>query len=97
MRPFSFEAAWATQGDYPNIIGHAWAKEPRNVVDGLHRVRDNSIIFNKNVFGNVFRRKRLPEARLSRLQKQIEVGHGPLHSILTLEKMVQLEYEKTLK
>ena len=64
MRSFCFEATWATHKDYPNVISHAWAKELGNVIDGSYKVRDdsvifNSLIFNKNVFDNVFRRKRL--------------------------------------
>ena len=96
VRSFRFEAAWATHKDYCNVVDHAWSKEKGNVVDGLYRVRDDSIMFNKNVFGNIFRRKRLLEARLTGIQKQIEMGLGPLHNLLRLEKMVQLEYEQTL-
>lgn len=44
-------------------------KKKKNVVDGLKLVRDDSILFNKIAFGNVFRRKRFLEARFAGIQK----------------------------
>ena len=56
-KPFRFEAAWVLHEDYHHVVTRAWNKEVNGVVDGLRRVKDDSIIFNKEVFGNIFRRK----------------------------------------
>ncbi|KAJ6904594.1 hypothetical protein NC652_022575 [Populus alba x Populus x berolinensis] len=50
-RPFRFEAAWITHED-SIMRGNC------NVLKGLEVVRDDSIMFNRNTFGNIFRRKR---------------------------------------
>ena len=60
------------------------------VVDGLRMVKDDSIIFNKEVFGNIFHRKLLLEARLAGVQKQLEKFDSC--SLVRLERSLQVQY-----
>ena len=60
------------------------------VMDGLRRVKDDSITFNKEVFGNIFRRKRLLEARLAGVQKQLETFDSCF--FIRLERSLQVQY-----
>ena len=56
-KPFRFQAAWVYQEDYHHVVSQPWNKGDNGVVDGLRRVKDDSIIFNKEVFSNIFLRK----------------------------------------
>ncbi|KAF1898171.1 hypothetical protein Lal_00032936 [Lupinus albus] len=47
------------------------------VVDGIAKVKDGSMIFNKNVFGNIFRRKRRVKARICGVQLCLESYDDP--------------------
>lgn len=53
-RPFRFEAAWATHPVYYDVVVEAWKEGATNVVAGLDKVREDSILFNKMIFGNIF-------------------------------------------
>ena len=64
-RPFHFDVAWATHQDYQNVVHQVWFGVFVNMVEGLNRVHEDFIIFNKTVFGNIFHRKHLLEARLA--------------------------------
>lgn len=57
-RPFRFEAAWITHENYHAVVQNAWQRGNCNVLKGLEVLRDDSIMFNRNTFGNIFRRKR---------------------------------------
>lgn len=71
-RPFRFEAAWITHQDYQSIVHGAWRENTGSPVESLANVREKSIIFNKEVFGDIFRRKRAIEVRLNGIQKTLE-------------------------
>lgn len=71
-RPFRFLAAWCTHEEYPDIVRGAWWSSGGSVSNALKNVRNESIIFNKNVFGNIFHRKKSLEARLKGIQRALE-------------------------
>ena len=57
IRPFRFEATWIDHEDYADLVDRAWRSSNHNITSALGKVRDQSIIFNLAVFGNIFRRK----------------------------------------
>ncbi|MCH86532.1 RNA-directed DNA polymerase (Reverse transcriptase), partial [Trifolium medium] len=63
-RPFRFQAAWFTHSEYPDLVRNTWARNRNNIVCSLQNVARESTIFNKDVFGNIFARKKELEARL---------------------------------
>jgi hypothetical protein len=67
--PFKFEEAWTTHPSYQELVSNAWGRSDHNVLQGLQEVRQDSIDFNKNIFGNIFQRKRRLEARLNGIQR----------------------------
>lgn len=71
-RPFRFEAIWTSHQDSKKVVGEAWNKGNHAVMDGLDDVREDAVKFNEEVFGNVFRRKRLLEARIRGVQKRMK-------------------------
>ena len=66
MQPklFHFEASWSMHGDYEGVVTSAWLRGGVYVWDKLGKVREDSIAFNKKIFGNIFCRKRTLENRL---------------------------------
>ncbi|KAJ6996266.1 hypothetical protein NC653_013003 [Populus alba x Populus x berolinensis] len=67
--PFKFEEAWTPHPSYQELVSNAWGRSDHNVLQGLQEVRQDSIDFNKNIFGNIFQRKRRLEARLNGIQR----------------------------
>ena len=94
-RPFRFEASWAMHGDYEEVVWSAWSMGGAHVWDKLIKVRDDSIIFNKQVFGNIFRRKRSLENRLRGVQEKLERVDSI--SLAILERDLQKEYSDVLR
>jgi hypothetical protein len=72
-RPFRFQAAWCTHVDYPPLVKKAWDRDRGNVAKSLHNVSEDSKKFNKEVFGNIFARKRELEARLKGIQRALRI------------------------
>ncbi|KAF1892709.1 hypothetical protein Lal_00042598 [Lupinus albus] len=64
--------AWTTHEDFQNVVQEAWQFGDMGVVEGLNRFREDSISFNKAVFGNIFRMKRKVEARIWGVQRRLE-------------------------
>jgi hypothetical protein len=57
-RPFRFQAAWYTHSEYPALVKNSWARDRSNIVHCLQNVAQDSTTFNKEVFGNIFARKK---------------------------------------
>jgi len=93
-RPFRFEAAWIDHEEYANLVDKAWNSSNHNTITSLSKVRDNSIIFNHEVFGNIFRRKQRVVNRLKGVQKYLERVDSLRHVLL--EKELQQEYNHIL-
>lgn len=71
-RPFRFEAAWIDHNDYSKVVEDAWIEGNGSPIQGLQLVKEASISFSKEVFGNIFKRKRILENRLRGVQKSLE-------------------------
>ncbi|CAJ2670486.1 unnamed protein product [Trifolium pratense] len=93
-RPFRFEAAWIDHDDYSSVVERAWCYSNHNPVTALQLVRDNSIKFNHEVFGNIFQKKKHIEARLKGIQKYLERVDSAHH--VHLEYQLQQEYNHIL-
>ncbi|MCI07925.1 RNA-directed DNA polymerase (Reverse transcriptase), partial [Trifolium medium] len=71
-RPFRFQAAWFTHNEYPNLVRNTWNRDRGNIAHCLQNVAKESTTFNKEVFGNIFARKKEVEARLRGIQRALE-------------------------
>ena len=60
----------------------------------LWLVQEDPISFNKNVLRDIFRRKRLLEARIARIQRSMEMVDSV--NLVRLERELQEEYHQTL-
>ena len=93
-RPFRFEAAWIDHKDYAELVKNSWSIPNRTITSALNKVKENSTIFNQEVFGNIFQRKKHIENRLKGIQSYLERVDSAHHSIL--EKDLQKEYNHIL-
>lgn len=93
-RPFRFEAAWIVHDEYQDIVARAWSKGHDTPVASLHHVRDYSISFNEDVFGNIHRRKRKIKRRLQGVQRALERVDSV--RLVSVEQQLQWEYDQIL-
>ncbi|XP_057453240.1 uncharacterized protein LOC130745118 [Lotus japonicus] len=79
-KPFRFEAAWMDHPQYATVVSGAWEKGGPNFVSSMDCVRQDSLLFNHEVFGNIFRRKRRIADQIRRVQERLEtVDSAYLH------------------
>ena len=81
-------------GEYLGVVQEAWRKGGQDVTSCLAEVRNDSISFNKDNFGNIFKRKRRVEARINGVQKSLESWDDS--TLEALERQLQVEYEHIL-
>lgn len=70
-RPFRFEVVWVSRPLYYDVV-EAWNQENGTAVNGLDCVKKASIAFNKQIFGNIFKREKIITNRLQGIQKALE-------------------------
>ena len=93
-RPIRFLAAWTTHPDYDTVVDTAWHRGDQIVVNCLAKVKEDSLVFNKDVFGNILYRKRRLETRLQGIQRRLE--QVDFASLIRLEEELQREYNLVL-
>jgi hypothetical protein len=93
-RPFRFQAAWCTHTSYSNVVLNAWNKGNGSVVASLQSVEKDSLTFNEEHFGNIFRRKKHLESRMRGIQRVLEEVDSA--RLLLLHKDLLQEYEGVL-
>lgn len=71
-RPFRFEAAWIDHNAYKDVVVEAWRGGNGSPIQSLNLVKNASIIFSKEVFGNIFQNKRRLENRIKGVQRSLE-------------------------
>ncbi|XP_057419022.1 uncharacterized protein LOC130713254 [Lotus japonicus] len=92
-RPFRFEAAWLSHADYEQVVASAWS--PQETLPGnLHLVQERSMVFNKDVFGDIRRRKRTLHARIRGIQLRLDTVDSAALSLL--HDKLQIELHHTL-
>jgi hypothetical protein len=94
-QPFRFEAAWITHPEYNDIVKTAWGKADSDLSRGLHHVQQDSIIFNKERFGNIRRKKEQLERRLNDIQSALERVDSA--RLVYLQRDLQKEYDLILR
>ncbi|GMY14460.1 hypothetical protein FCV25MIE_09699 [Fagus crenata] len=83
-RPFRLETIWFNDPSFPNLVHDSWTKFPQNVPLAIHDFTNRVTTWNRQVFGNIFHRKRRLLARLNGIQKAL--SFRPCLALLELEK-----------
>jgi hypothetical protein len=73
---------------------NSWTFSPGSALHKLKKVQDHSIIFNKEVFGNIFRNKRAIEARLKGVHQQLDIYQTS--DLIFFERQLQQDYNVLL-
>jgi hypothetical protein len=76
------------------MVKNSWARDQNNIVKCLQNVANDSTTFNKEVFGNIFARKKELEARLRGIQRTLEDIDST--RLMRLQRELLLEYENVL-
>jgi hypothetical protein len=92
-RPFRFEAAWATHENFRQLLQENWIRG-RDFVDLLSNLTNNLKVWNKEVFGNIFKRKKELLARLNGIQNSPNYGYS--NFLENLENELQHQLTTTL-
>ncbi|KAL7254737.1 hypothetical protein ACSBR1_008974 [Camellia fascicularis] len=93
-RPFRFEAAWLCHPNFPDVVLKSWANMNTNLVGAITEFTHNVKTWNKEVFGNVFKRKRSLLARIEGIQKAQTQTFS--HNLFLLEQDLIKQYNSTL-
>ncbi|KAL7173403.1 hypothetical protein ACSBR2_032795 [Camellia fascicularis] len=93
-RPFRFEAAWMSHPGLSDIIQTSWLSMHNNLIDATIDFTHRAIVWNKEVFGNIFKCKRRLLARIEGTQKALVENFT--HSLQNLEKGLIKDYNETL-
>ena len=92
-RPFRFLSAWQLDAEFNSFVKTHW-NDQHPIVPFLKRFAENLKTSNKEIFENIFQRKRLLRARLEGAQRQL-VKRSNLH-LLKLEAKLRRELDDTL-
>ena len=72
-KPFRFQASWTTHDQFEAVVQENWHSSSP-LVPKLQNLTVVLTTWNKEVFGNLFRRKRKLWARLEGIQQRMEAG-----------------------
>ncbi|CAN1168292.1 hypothetical protein LINPERHAP2_LOCUS27744 [Linum perenne] len=91
--PFRFLVPWMTHNDFPSIFENSWDKWG-NVAVNLSLLAEKLRKWNKEVFGNIFRRKAILSQQLS----EIETCYSVLPSVIlsSQEARIRKDLEQVL-
>ncbi|KAF3965733.1 hypothetical protein CMV_010108 [Castanea mollissima] len=85
---------WLTHPDFPGIVREAWASQTR-LSAAVSNFVDKARIWNKNIFGNLFHRKKRVLARLGGIQAAFSVN--PNTFLVDLERDLRAEFNEIAK
>ncbi|XP_030924591.1 uncharacterized protein LOC115951550 [Quercus lobata] len=85
-RPFRFQLMWLSHHDFPAIVRESSAGMEDNLVGAITRFTHKAQTWNKEVFGNIFARKRQIIARL--LGAQRAIANNPNNFLINLQEQL---------
>ncbi|XP_072077756.1 uncharacterized protein [Arachis hypogaea] len=94
VKPFHFQVVWSYHPSFSSVVRGAWDKGRPNPIRCLSQVRDDALAFNRDVFGNIFKRKRELERRVTSIQQRMK--RVDALSLIQEERELQSEYSNLL-
>ena len=83
-RPFRFQSIWLSHSDFPAVVRDAWADREGDLAEAISSFKTKAQRWNREVFGNVFIRKKKILARLPSTQRAL--AHCPNNFLINLQK-----------
>lgn len=94
-KPFRFEDVWMTRDTYEKKFGVPLGMKLIWIFfQGVAEITRKSKVWNKEIFGNIFRKKRLLQARINGLQQSINYNHS--RGVQELEKRLIGDLDRVL-
>jgi len=92
-KPFRFLAAWMSHNQFEEFVRDKWTQNGQ-LVQNLSALASELTVWNREVFGNLYRKKWQLWARIEGIQKKLEVGAPRF--LLKLERSLRQELNRTL-
>jgi len=92
-KPFRFLAAWMSHNQFEDFVRGKWSPHS-SLIRNLSNLAAELTTWNREVFGNLFRKKRSLWARIEGIQLKLEAGAPRF--LLKLEKKLRQELDLTL-
>lgn len=93
QRPFRFLSCWLSHGDFGRLVAEKWCGG-ENLESSVSSFLKDVQLWNKEVFGNVQRKKRSLIARIGGIQRSLEKFRT--QNMVDLERKLQIELEGVL-
>ena len=93
-QPFRFQPMWLSHPSFPDIVRDAWAN-PSSLLHIVSKFTNKAKVWNRNVFGNLFHRKKCILAKLRDVQ--IALSNNPNNFLVRLEQELRTELSEVLK
>ncbi|OMO81305.1 reverse transcriptase [Corchorus capsularis] len=94
-KPFRFQAMWLTHKEGPDYIANCWGNAEGDLMAKSASLVEALKTWNKEVFGNIFERKKELRARVLGVQKALARSASP--RLIDLEQELVSEYNKILE
>ncbi|KAL0004584.1 hypothetical protein SO802_012145 [Lithocarpus litseifolius] len=94
-RPFKFQSIWLSHNDFPTIVREAWIGKEADLAGAITGFMVKAQRWNKEVFGNVFNRKKQIMARSMGTQRAL--ANNPNNFLLKLQDQLFEEYNLILQ
>lgn len=93
-RPFRFELMWMDHPDFRNLMSTTWDEGDNILTHSIRLFTDKVQQWNKDVFGNIFFRRKRVLARLNGTQRKLATQ--PSVHLVALEVELRKEYGEIL-
>lgn len=93
-RPFCIETIWFSDPSFPNLVRDSWLCFPHDVNLEIKDFMNRALKRNREVFGNIFHKKKHLLACLNGIQKSL--SFRPCAALLDLERDLTCQYQNIL-
>ncbi|KAL5751925.1 hypothetical protein ACOSQ2_022432 [Xanthoceras sorbifolium] len=94
LKPFRFEAMWLKHDHFDDFVNLNWKLRGDSIENKVGRLTENLRVWNKEVFGSLFKRKSRLMARLGGIQSSL--NRNPNRRFTNLETELLEEYNNIL-
>ncbi|OMO73242.1 reverse transcriptase [Corchorus capsularis] len=94
-KPFRFQTCWLSHPDFKSLVESIWNNFDQPLSALISTFKDEVCSWNKDVFGNVFKRKRILRARLTGIERSLARFPDPF--LVDLQKSLVKDYQLTLQ